>query len=221
MFAKIELFRALLDLDTLEQAGSEFVSARLERRAADVVYRLRERASGNWVYVLLELQSTQDRWIPLRMFEYGNFIKTRHLQLFERAPIVIPLLLFNGQGRWSLPRRIGYCYHKYVMLDVRRWQEQVRYTLIAVQQLDERFLLDRLGVLGIVMWFDQIRNPLMLLERAHRMVQLRLREQLSRDELNLLAHWLRNMLVTRFEWSKGLSKELSRALNKVSKKASC
>ncbi|HSG38689.1 MAG TPA: Rpn family recombination-promoting nuclease/putative transposase, partial [Thermoanaerobaculia bacterium] len=62
-----------LDFSSLEKFSGGYVSDKLRSRESDVVWRLRWRGKkGRWlyVYVLLELQSTVDPFMAVRMMTY-------------------------------------------------------------------------------------------------------------------------------------------------------
>jgi predicted transposase YdaD len=88
-----------LDFATLERVEGRFVTARLQRRESDVVWRVRWGAD-RWLYVylLLEFQSTVDPFMALRVMVYVGLLYQqliRHRQIPEpgRLPPVLPLVL--------------------------------------------------------------------------------------------------------------------------------
>lgn len=60
-------FLKLVDLDTLEIEATNFYGEGLH---ADVIYRLNIAGAPAFILVILEHQSTADKWMPLRMFKY-------------------------------------------------------------------------------------------------------------------------------------------------------
>jgi len=60
-----------LDLDTLEPWPGEHVSESLRERIDDRIWRLRWKdADWCYVFVILEFQSTPDRWMAARILSY-------------------------------------------------------------------------------------------------------------------------------------------------------
>ena len=91
-----------LDLDSLEKLPAEFTSDDLRRqRRADAVWRIRFRGEWLYVLVLLEFQSTEDRYMALRILVYTGLL---HQDLIRRGatgphgvlPPVLPIVLYNG-----------------------------------------------------------------------------------------------------------------------------
>lgn len=58
-----------LDLSTLERIGNDFISDDLRERKSDAIWRMRRK--GEWLYLLLELQSTSHPFMALRMLTYA------------------------------------------------------------------------------------------------------------------------------------------------------
>ena len=71
-----ELLRASLDFSSLQRVNASYVHAAERQRTSDVVWRLRLQGSGDWVYLylLLEFQSTVDRYMALRMSVYTGLL---------------------------------------------------------------------------------------------------------------------------------------------------
>src|SRR5215212_828447 len=62
-----------LDFTTLQRVGSSFVSDDFRERHSDVIWRLRFREEPDdwfYVYLLLEFQSTPDRFMAVRLLVY-------------------------------------------------------------------------------------------------------------------------------------------------------
>jgi hypothetical protein len=98
----------LLDLSSAEQVPSSFVSRGHQKRESDIIWKFRRRDTGDpvYVYILLELQSKPDRYMPVRMMTYmGLFyeylIGHRLLPKSGKLPLVIPIVIYNGLGPWG------------------------------------------------------------------------------------------------------------------------
>jgi len=72
-FVDIPLVKEIRPKD-LELIEKSFVSEELERREADLVFKVNLRGQSAYIYILMEFQSTPDKAIPVRMLNYkGNF----------------------------------------------------------------------------------------------------------------------------------------------------
>jgi hypothetical protein len=98
---------AELDLSTLERVNAKFHADGLERRDGDVIWKVRRRDGGEaFLYLAIEFQSTSDRWMSLRvavyvLLLYLHLIREQQLGPDGLLPPVYPVVLFNGDVRWS------------------------------------------------------------------------------------------------------------------------
>lgn len=100
-----------LDWATLANCPGSFVDPLLTGQHTDLLFSVawRGRSEGvkdAFVYLLFEHQSTPDRWMPLRLLHYLVRIWEHWLveHRGDRAlPIVVPVVLYHGQKRWSAP----------------------------------------------------------------------------------------------------------------------
>lgn len=99
-----------LDLSSLERVNAKFHADGLERRDGDVVWRLRRRSGGHaYLYMAIEFQSTVDPWMALRLAAYVlllylHLIREGLVGPDEKLPPVYPVVLFNGEPRWTAKR---------------------------------------------------------------------------------------------------------------------
>jgi hypothetical protein len=83
-----------------------YVTEDFSNRADDIVWRV--KVGGEWVYLylLIEFQSSVDKYMALRMMVYGgllyqDLIKRGEVLADGRLPPVLPIVLYNGSQRWS------------------------------------------------------------------------------------------------------------------------
>lgn len=101
-----------LDFATLERMAASFVTEHLGQRHTDMLWRIGTTARG-WVYILilLELQSTVDRRMALRMMDYTATIWMRlareDLGPGGEYPFVLPVVIYNGERRWTAARSVA------------------------------------------------------------------------------------------------------------------
>jgi len=94
-----------LDYSTLERVPGSYISEDFRHRADDVVWRV--RVGGEWVYLylLLEFQSSVDKYMALRMMVYvgllyQDLVKRGEVLADGRLPPVLPIVLYNGSQHW-------------------------------------------------------------------------------------------------------------------------
>jgi hypothetical protein len=127
-----------LDFDTLERVGSSFVAEDLRGRENDVLWRVRFGERWLYVYILLEFQSTVDRFMALRVLTYVALLYqdlARGEQLGEDGllPPVLPLVLYNGERRWGAAMDAGDLVAEVPGLE--RYAPRMRYLLLDEKRL--------------------------------------------------------------------------------------
>ncbi len=101
-----------LKWSTLTLLPGRFVSPDWRDSEADLLFSV-ERATGATpvlVYVLLEHQSSPDRWMPLRLLNYcvQIWLRWRNRQEEERGlPLIVPLVLYQGADPWQYNREFA------------------------------------------------------------------------------------------------------------------
>ncbi len=95
-----------LDYTTLEKIPGSYITEDLRSRADDVIWRV--KVGGEWVYLylLIEFQSSVDKYMALRMMVYvgllyQDLIKRGEVLDDGRLPPILPIVLYNGSPRWT------------------------------------------------------------------------------------------------------------------------
>ena len=100
-----------VDWSSLRRESSSVVDPELRETESDLLFTARLREGRSLLlYVLLEHQSSVDRWMALRMLRYVvRQVEHWRQQHPESAllPVIIPLVMFHGpEGAWTAPRRV-------------------------------------------------------------------------------------------------------------------
>ena len=103
------------DFASLEPFPTDHVGDGLRQSRSDRVWRVRFRVAGSqeWLYLLLllEFQSTADRYMAVRVLSYTaqtwlKLIRSGDLMSDGRLPPVLPVVIYNGSPRWSAPLEV-------------------------------------------------------------------------------------------------------------------
>src|SRR2546427_1236244 len=95
-----------LHWSTLTLLESSFVDEDLRASEADFLYEI-ERVSDEesvWIYVLLEHQSTPDRWMRFRLLQYCCRIWEMSVRAHpdqRELRAIVPLVFYQGERSWS------------------------------------------------------------------------------------------------------------------------
>ncbi len=95
-----------LDFNSLEKVSGSFVSDDLRSREDDLIWRVKFQNEWIYVYLLIEFQSTIDRFMAVRLMSYigllyQDLIKSKQLTTNKQLPPVFPVVLYNGDQRWT------------------------------------------------------------------------------------------------------------------------
>jgi predicted transposase YdaD len=100
-----------VDWSSLRREPGSVVDPQLRETESDLLFTARLH-SGHplLLYVLLEHQSSVDRWMALRMLRYVVRQVERWRQEHPDSPllpVIIPLVMYHGEtGAWTAPRRV-------------------------------------------------------------------------------------------------------------------
>ncbi len=95
-----------LDFNTLEKVSGSYVTDDLRSREDDVIWRVKYQQSWIYVYLLIEFQSTIDKYMAVRLMTYmgllyQDLIKSKQLTGDKCLPPIFPVVLYNGTKRWN------------------------------------------------------------------------------------------------------------------------
>jgi len=116
------LAAALVPGSLVLEPGS-FVDEELRATHADLLFRARFVDGEALVYVLFEHQSSEDRWMPVRIARYVLRIWEREIERDPRReslPAVIPIVVHQGPRQWQRPTELGELIHAPAALDALR-----------------------------------------------------------------------------------------------------
>jgi len=95
-----------LDYATLERVHASYVTEDFKQREDDIVWKV--KVGGQWVYLylLIEFQSSVDKYMALRMMVYQgllyqDLIKSGDVLKDGLLPPILPIVLYNGKDRWT------------------------------------------------------------------------------------------------------------------------
>lgn len=103
---------AHLDFSTLEKIPGSFVADRLRDRESDLIWRVRLQGEWLYVYLLLEFQSSVDRFMALRLMAYvsllyQNLVRNGTVSTPGLLPPPVPIGLYNGERPWTAPLEVA------------------------------------------------------------------------------------------------------------------
>ena len=98
-----------LDFSTCETLDKSFISKHYQETESDLIYKIRLKDRTIYIYILIEFQSTVDKFMALRVLNYITNFYMDYLasnKSVEKLPAVFPIVLYNGDLRWTAPENI-------------------------------------------------------------------------------------------------------------------
>lgn len=142
-----------IDFSDFQKVGTTYILEEYQKRETDLIIRLNLKGQEAYLYILIELQSTPDKYIALRVLEYlltfyQDLLKQKK-DLPDKLPSVFPIVLYTGKDPFncavSLEELIDKPY-KRLMKYVPRFE----YYKIAINEINEGKYGELIGLENIV-----------------------------------------------------------------------
>ncbi|TVQ22278.1 MAG: hypothetical protein EA383_15735 [Spirochaetaceae bacterium] len=169
-FVDDEVFSGVT-VEDITPFDKSFVSDEFLDRESDVIYRVRSGDRDVYIYVLIEFQSTVDKSIPIRMLHYilGLYDQFYRTSQAGKLPAVFPILLYNGNERWTVPRNVRELIEPAI---AERYIPSFEYYPIIEQDISDETLERIHGILAAVMYLDKRRDDTELRAAIDRVIDL-------------------------------------------------
>ena len=151
-----------LDYSTLEKMPGSYITDDLRQRADDVVWRV--KADGEWMYLylLIEFQSSVDSWMAVRIMTYvgllyQDLIRRGEVPGGKRLPPVLPIVIYNGDAKWTAATDIATLIPKVPGL-VAKYLPKLEYLLIDENQYAEADLAELKNLVAAIIRIEHPEN---------------------------------------------------------------
>jgi predicted transposase/invertase (TIGR01784 family) len=166
-----------LDFATLQRVNASFVGPKLKGREGDLLWKLRLRdGSPVYVYLLIEHQSRVDRFMAVRLMVYMSLlyqalVKEGELTPDGKLPLVIPVVLYNGEAEWWAPQELSELIERIdEAADV--YVPRMRYRVVDEGRYERKDLERRKSVAAQLFWLEKSRGRKDLSRGTGRLVPL-------------------------------------------------
>jgi predicted transposase YdaD len=115
-FVKEDFVRDI-DFSSLTRSFNSFVTDEFKERETDIIWKVKVKGEPVYVYLLVEFQSTVDRFMVLRLLSYLllfylELIKDEKIKEAGRLPAVFPVLLYSGNEKWTAAQSMEELIHR-------------------------------------------------------------------------------------------------------------
>lgn len=152
-----------LNYSTLEKVPGHYVSEDFQQREDDIVWRVKVGGEWLYLYLLLEFQSSVDKYMALRIMVYvgllyQDLLKRNEVLTDGRLPPVLPIVLYNGDQRWTAASDIAELIPTVPGL-VEQFKPKLKYLLIAENAYSDAELSTINNLVAAVFRLEHAANP--------------------------------------------------------------
>ena len=187
-----------LDYSTLEKIPSSYVSDDFKQREDDVVWRVKVGEDWVYLYLLIEFQSSVDKYMALRMMVYigllyQDLVKRGEVLANGQLPPILPIVLYNGSQKWTAAINIADLIPDVPGM-VNQYKPSLQYCLIDENNYTDNELASLNNLVAAVFRLEHANSP----SAVSDLVKLLIDWLDDRPDLRkMFAHWLRATLMRR------------------------
>ncbi len=140
-----------LDFDTSEPLDKSFISEHYKETESDLIFKIQGHDREVYIYILIEFQSTVDKFMALRVLNYiTNFYMDyiANNSDVKKLPAVFPIVLYNGVAPWTAPVNLSELIEQTPPLG--RFALDFEYFLIAENEFSKEQLLNIRNIVAIL-----------------------------------------------------------------------
>jgi len=187
-----------------------FVSEEYKEKESDIIWEISFKEKPLYIFIIIEFQSTVDYSMPLRFLRYiTEFYQSFHGKTTSGLlPAVFPLLLYNGEAKWSVPDNSEEMIENSIPL---KYIPRFHYYRVVENEIPKSSLLKIKNTLAAVFYAEN-SSPQELREEMERLFTLIREEDI--EVVREFVLWLNNFLRTTLEEEE--NEELIKKIQSVS-----
>jgi len=189
------------DIDETEMmlVNKSYISSDFSEKEADIVYKIKLQEKEIIFYVLLELQSTVDFEIPIRLLFYMTEIWRDTLKNIDnkkrarkefRLPAIIPMVLYNGAASWTACKTFKEVLNGYEIFG--KYMVDFTYFLLDVNRYSKEELHKLSNLMGSVFLLDQKMDTDEFKIRLRKLIKTL--AKLDAERLQLFKTWFKKII---------------------------
>jgi len=184
-----EDFVKKLNFSTLERMDKSFITDEFKEKEADIIYKVFFQDKPVYIYLLIEFQSTVDKFMALRINRYITefYEYLTKQENWEQLPAVFPVLLYNGSAKWTAKTNL----QDLVQSDLpAKYIPHFSYYKIIENEIPKRTLKSIHNIVSAVFYVENLA-PGQLKDEVRSVIQLIEKE--NPDLIQLFRRWMNNL----------------------------
>jgi len=202
LFANRTIFRQLLetfvnepwvkelDFSQAETLDKSFVADHYKATESDLIYKVRVRGHEAYIYLLLEFQSSVDRFMAVRVAYYILSFYMDYLANYkkvEKLPALFPIVVYNGSDKWTAPDDLATLIE--AGADVGPYGVRCRYFQIAENSFSREQLLAIRNLVSTLFLAEAHYDLELLIEEFVHLFE----QESDKQAVALLVNWFRQL----------------------------
>ena len=181
-----------LDFSEAETLDKSFVADHYKATESDLTYRIKLQGRDVYIYLLLEFQSSVDRFMAVRVAYYTLAFYMDYIAnntAIEKLPPFFPIVVYNGSDRWSAPERLSELVEAEPSLG--DYGVQCRYFQIAENELEREQLLAISNLVSTLFLAESHYDVELLIEAFVRLFN----QEEDKRAVSLLVNWFYQLVL--------------------------
>ena len=203
LFSNVTIFRELietfvhgtwvkdLDFTDCETIDKSFIADHYKETESDLIYKVKFRGHDAYLFVLLEFQSSVDRFMALRVLSYVTSFYMDYAQAEQnvrKLPPVFPIVLYNGDRRWTAPVTFSALLEDAAILG--KYAPRFQYLKVAEQEYSKEELLAIRNIVSTLFLAETHYDRDLLVQECVNIFQ----HEDDRQAVSLLLNWFRQLM---------------------------
>lgn len=190
-----------LDFDESETLDKSFVAEHYKVTESDLIHKVKLHGRDVYIYLLLEFQSSVDRFMVVCIAYYilafyMDYLANRKrqkqaadAQTAELLPVVFPLLVYNGGDTWTAPSELAVVIEP--TIDLGNYGVRCRYFPIAENSFSREQLLATRNLVSTLFLAEAHYDIELLIEEFVHLFE----HEEDKGAVSLLINWFRQLMV--------------------------
>ena len=185
---------AELDFERAERLDKSFVSEHYKETEGDLIYKVPLRNSDKviFLYILIEFQSTVQRFMVLRTLNYISSFYMDYVLASKgirqlKLPPVFPIVLYNGEEAWTAPNNMAALIESEPALG--SYQLNFEHVVIAENQFGKEALLTIRNIVSTLFLAEVYYDLPLLVEQLLDLFD----QEPDKQALSLFLNWFRQL----------------------------
>ncbi len=150
------------DVSTLELEPANYASPAFLKRENDLVWKIKLNSTWCFLYIMLEFQRAEDRWMALRINAYTALLLqqvVKNEKSLSTLPPVFPIVIYNGEKPWKATTDVRGLFPQSLPQDLDKFQPKQAYYLLDTRRIGKKRLMASSDAAGYVFRVEQAANP--------------------------------------------------------------